>query len=36
MTSDKSYFYLRARVEAYEREKLIFKKRMESKIKRIL
>ena len=36
MTSDKSYFYLKARVEAYEREKLIFKKRMESKIKRIL
>ena len=36
MTSDKSYFYLKARVEAYEKEKLIFKKKMESKIKRIL
>ena len=36
MTSDKSYFYLKARVEAYEKEKLIFKKKMESKIKRVL
>ena len=36
MTSDKSYFYLEARVEAYEKEKLIFKKKMESKIKRVL
>ena len=36
MTSDKSYFYLKARVEAYEKAKLIFKKKMESKIKRVL
>ena len=36
MTSDKSYFYLKARVEAYEKEKLLFKKEMESKIKRVL
>ena len=36
MTSDKSYFYLKARVEAYEKAKLIFTKKMESKIKRVL
>ena len=36
MTSDKSHFYLKAKVEAYEKEKLIFKKKMESKIKRVL
>ena len=33
MTSDKSYFYLKARVEAYEKKSSFLRKRMESKIK---
>jgi hypothetical protein len=36
MTSDKDFFYLESRVEAFENDKNIFEKKMNKKVKRLL